>query len=155
MRAPGSGGRPESRLHGVVVTFRRPAELSLTLSRLGAQDRPLERLVVVDNGPTPQAKQAVAGYAAGGHDAVYVPARENLGPAGGLAVGMKRISASVDESRLDRVARRRHAALQVLAAGRALQVRRLSGRCRSVDRRRGHHRSPVRLEAAPVGTASR
>jgi GT2 family glycosyltransferase len=80
-----------------VVTFRRPAELSLTLSRLGAQDRPLERLVVVDNGPTPQAKQAVAGYAAGGHDAVYVPARENLGPAGGLAMGMKRISASVDD----------------------------------------------------------
>jgi glycosyltransferase involved in cell wall biosynthesis len=80
-----------------LVTFRRPAELSIMLSRLSAQERALDRLVVVDNSPTPEAAAAVAGYAAEGHDATYVEAPQNLGPAGGIALGMNRIAASVDD----------------------------------------------------------
>lgn len=72
-------------LHGVLVTFRRPGELAEMLRRLAEQDHALERLVVVDNDPSEAAAALVAPHGE------YIPAPENLGPAGGIAVGMLRL----------------------------------------------------------------
>ena len=74
--------------HGVLVTFRRPEPLVRMLEALAAQTRPLDRLVVVDNAPTAANREAVARLAPG---AEYVAAADNLGPAGGLALGMERL----------------------------------------------------------------
>ena len=76
------------RLLGVLVTFRRPAELEEILRTLAAQDRSFDRLVVVDNDPTDDARDLVATWCP---TAEYVPTAENLGPAGGIAVGMSRL----------------------------------------------------------------
>lgn len=75
---------------GVLVTFRRPDALATMLRALGAQTRTLDRLIVVDNEPT-GATRALVGELAPG--AEYVAAAENLGPAGGIALGMERILA--------------------------------------------------------------
>ena len=82
------------RLLGVLVTHRRPAELATMLEVLAAQDRPLDRLVVVDNAPSDASRRLVASLAP---DAEYVAAPENLGPAGGIAVGMGRLLDGADD----------------------------------------------------------
>ncbi len=74
------------RLHGVLVTYRRPADLGRMLSSLAAQDHPLDQLVVVDN----DASSDVAALVRRHRDAEYIAAPENLGPAGGIALGMQR-----------------------------------------------------------------
>jgi GT2 family glycosyltransferase len=83
-------------LHGVLVTYRRPGDLTTMFQGLAAQDRRLDTLVVVDNDPDASAREAVAALAdearrAGGPDVSYVSTRENLGPAGGIAVGMRHV----------------------------------------------------------------
>jgi glycosyltransferase involved in cell wall biosynthesis len=80
----------QRKLYGALVTYRRPAELSLMLSRLANQDRPLDSLVVIDNAPSRQSEEAVRAYAAKGHPIQYEAQPENLGPAGGFARGMQR-----------------------------------------------------------------
>jgi rhamnopyranosyl-N-acetylglucosaminyl-diphospho-decaprenol beta-1,3/1,4-galactofuranosyltransferase len=78
-------------LFGVLVTYRRPAALAITLQRLADQDRRLDRLVVIDNGPSPDSRTAVAG-AVGIADVVeHLEMPENLGFTGGVAAGMRRI----------------------------------------------------------------
>lgn len=77
-------------VHGVMVTFRRPADLARSLAALGEQQHALASLVVVDNAPDP----AVAAIAAAGTAAPrvdYVAAPDNLGPAGGIARGMEHV----------------------------------------------------------------
>jgi glycosyltransferase involved in cell wall biosynthesis len=76
-------------LHGVLVTFRRPDQLEATLRRLAEQDRPLDTLVVVDNDPAESARAVVEQYAGTRAATSYLPAMANLGPAGGLALGMR------------------------------------------------------------------
>ena len=78
----------EPRLHGVLVTYRRPALLRTSLAAVAAQERPLDSLIVVDNSPDTANERAVHGTIPGAH---YLPATENLGPAGGIAEGMDRI----------------------------------------------------------------
>jgi glycosyltransferase involved in cell wall biosynthesis len=78
-------------LHAILVTYRRPADLRVTLRRLGEQERPPDRLVVVDNAADPGAEQTAAEARASGLTVEYVAAPENLGPAGGIALGMRRI----------------------------------------------------------------
>jgi glycosyltransferase involved in cell wall biosynthesis len=78
-------------LHGLLITYRRPAELAQTLARLATQSRRLDRLVVVDNHPTPENRELVRAAAAAGTAADYVGAPENLGPAGGIALGVRAI----------------------------------------------------------------
>lgn len=90
VRDRGPGVAP-SRLYAVLVTFRRPAELADTLSRLAEQDRPLDRLIVVDNFPTPVTEAIVGSAASAAASVEYVPAGENLGYTGGLAAGMGRV----------------------------------------------------------------
>jgi len=79
------------RLFGVLVTFRRPAALAITLERLSEQERRLDHLVVVDNAPTEGSRVAVAdaGAIAGSVEHLEMP--ENLGFTGGVAAGMRRV----------------------------------------------------------------
>jgi GT2 family glycosyltransferase len=79
------------RLFGVLVTFRRPAALAITLERLSQQDRLLDHLVVVDNAPTKASRAAVsaAGTIAGSVE--HLEMQENLGFTGGVAAGMDRV----------------------------------------------------------------
>ena len=89
-RTAGPSGR--AALHGVLVTYRRPAALAEMLDRLGDQQRRLDTLVVVDNDLDESARPTVAAFA--GLDTApgrvdYVPAGANTGPAGGIALGMR------------------------------------------------------------------
>jgi glycosyltransferase involved in cell wall biosynthesis len=78
----------------VLVTFRRPAALAAMLAAVDAQTLPLCELVVVDNAPSPEHGEIVA---AASTPTRYLPARENLGPAGGLALGMDALLATVSD----------------------------------------------------------
>jgi GT2 family glycosyltransferase len=78
----------EPRIHGVLVTFERPDELRASLDALGRQTRQLDTLVVVDNSAGRESEAVVAtADVAGRLD--YVAAGSNLGPAGGIALGME------------------------------------------------------------------
>lgn len=83
----GTDAGPEPRLYGVLVTYRRPTELEATLTAIAGQRANLEHLVVVDNAPDPRTPRLVAACVG----AEYVAAPENLGPAGGIALGMERL----------------------------------------------------------------
>jgi glycosyltransferase involved in cell wall biosynthesis len=80
-----------SRLLGVLVTYRRPDDLATSLAVLAAQTRPLDRLVVVDNAASPATRAQVD---AADPRATYLDSGENLGPAGGIALGMDELLAS-------------------------------------------------------------
>ena len=77
------------KLFGVLVTYRRADALSTTLDRLRAQTRPIDLLLVIDNAGSSEAKRIVEAHIANGLVARYVDAGDNLGPAGGFALGMK------------------------------------------------------------------
>jgi len=85
-------------LHGVLITYCRPAELAQTLTRLREQTRCLDRLVVVDNHPSRQNKELVQDHVASDLPTEYVAAPENLGPAGGIALGMRVVNRSATAS---------------------------------------------------------
>lgn len=74
-------------LVAVVVTFHRPTELARTLALLGEQHRRLDQIVVVDNGDGEGRPVAAATTAAA--RVHYVAAPGNLGPAGGIELGMR------------------------------------------------------------------
>jgi glycosyltransferase involved in cell wall biosynthesis len=77
-------------LVGVLVTFRRPSELSGILDRLEHQDRRLDHLIVIDNSPSPETENIVGGRRGAARSVEYLPMAENVGFAGGVARGMKR-----------------------------------------------------------------
>lgn len=78
-------------LHAVVVTYRRPPHLEVMLTRLAEQRRPPDTVVVVDNDVEESARDATA-RAPQPHGAVaYLPSGGNIGPAGGIALGMKHV----------------------------------------------------------------
>ncbi len=77
----------ETRLFGVLVTYRRPRDLERTLGALAKQDRPLDALVVVDNDPGPESEEIVLRHGAAASSVRYLPMRENAGYPGGLAAG--------------------------------------------------------------------
>jgi rhamnopyranosyl-N-acetylglucosaminyl-diphospho-decaprenol beta-1,3/1,4-galactofuranosyltransferase len=85
------------RLFGVLVTFRRPAALAITLARLAEQDRRLDRLVVVDNAPSDESRDAVAGAAGIAGVVDHLEMAENLGFTGGVAAGMRHVLALADD----------------------------------------------------------
>ena len=78
-------------LHAVLVTHRRPRALATHLERLLAQERRPDRLLVVDNADMAEVRDLVASAGREGLDATWVPTGENLGPAGGIALGMSRV----------------------------------------------------------------
>jgi glycosyltransferase involved in cell wall biosynthesis len=84
-------------LLGVLVTYRRPEALADTLGRIRAQTLRPDRLLVVDNGGGADVRDVVDRAAAAGLAAVYVDAGENLGPAGGFALGMEQLLADAGD----------------------------------------------------------
>jgi rhamnopyranosyl-N-acetylglucosaminyl-diphospho-decaprenol beta-1,3/1,4-galactofuranosyltransferase len=88
----------DPQLFGVLVTYRRPTELSDYLWLLARQDRPVDRLVVVDNSPMPENEASVAAYRSEGFVVDYLPMSANLGSAGGVAAGMERVLEFADDA---------------------------------------------------------
>lgn len=84
-----------SRLFGVLVTHKRPALLASTLERLIQQDRRLDHVVVVDNEASDNTRSLVARADGVAIDVEYLPTSENLGFAGGVALGMRHALRSV------------------------------------------------------------
>ncbi|HEU4895282.1 MAG TPA: glycosyltransferase [Acidimicrobiia bacterium] len=78
-------------LNAVLVTFDRPAELRATLEKVLRQSRRPDRLLVVDNGAAGGAGPTVTDFAGRGLAIELLDAPENLGPAGGFALGMTEI----------------------------------------------------------------
>jgi glycosyltransferase involved in cell wall biosynthesis len=77
-------------LVGVLVTFRRPRDLAEVLDRLEGQDRRLDRLIVIDNGPSSETEDIVKDRPHAARSVEYLPMAENVGFAGGVARGMDR-----------------------------------------------------------------
>lgn len=86
-----------SRLIGVLVTYRRPAALAITLQRLAQQDRSLDRLVVIDNEASDASRTAVAGARGVTGETEHLEMPENLGFTGGVAAGMRRVLEFADD----------------------------------------------------------
>ncbi|MEU4669957.1 glycosyltransferase family 2 protein [Amycolatopsis sp. NPDC023774] len=76
---------PEGAVVGVVVTRHRRELLADSLKIIAAQTRPVDHLVVVDNGPDQSARDVVEAYPL---SYTYLPSHRNLGGAGGFALGM-------------------------------------------------------------------
>jgi len=76
---------PAGAVVAVVVTRHRRDLLAESLKVLAAQTRPVDHLVVVDNGPDQPARDVVANC---GVPFTYLPSHHNLGGAGGFALGM-------------------------------------------------------------------
>jgi GT2 family glycosyltransferase len=85
-------------LHGVLVTYRRADHLENTLRRLAGQTRQLDTLVVVDNDPDESARCLVQRKSDAAGAVTYLPARANLGPAGGIALGMQHALTGASDS---------------------------------------------------------
>jgi len=73
------------RVVAVVVTHHRPGTLRRSLDAVAGQSRPVDQIVVVDNGDDAETAAVVAATA---RPTVYLPSRHNLGGAGGFALGM-------------------------------------------------------------------
>lgn len=91
-----SHGAPPA-LHGVLVTCARPELLERTLAQLATQTRKLDTLVVVDNCPTPVTQRIGLGNKESARKIHYIAAPENLGPAGGLALGMRQLLSAASD----------------------------------------------------------
>src|SRR5207302_3146100 len=76
---------PDGAVVGVVVTRHRRELLADSLKIIAAQTRPVDHLVVVDNGPDDSAREVVENYPL---PHTYLPSHRNLGGAGGFALGM-------------------------------------------------------------------
>jgi len=76
---------PDGAVVGVVVTRHRRELLADSLKIIAAQTRPVDHLVVVDNGPDDSAREVVENYPL---PYTYLPSHRNLGGAGGFALGM-------------------------------------------------------------------
>jgi rhamnopyranosyl-N-acetylglucosaminyl-diphospho-decaprenol beta-1,3/1,4-galactofuranosyltransferase len=76
---------PADAVVAVVVTRHRRELLADSLKMIAAQTRPVDHVVVVDNGPDEPVGDLVGSC---GVPATYLPSRRNLGGAGGFALGM-------------------------------------------------------------------
>ncbi len=86
--------RPNPRIFAVVVTYRRSEVAQSTIERLMAQTRPPDHLLLVDNDPTDEMGRWFAEVSSD----PYIEAGENLGPAGGIALGMESVLDVADEN---------------------------------------------------------
>ncbi|MFI9810710.1 galactofuranosyltransferase GlfT1 [Saccharothrix variisporea] len=80
-----SSALPKGSVVGVVVTRHRRELLAQSLKVLAAQTRPLDHLVVVDNGPDQPVEDLVEQCPI---PTTYLASHRNLGGAGGFALGM-------------------------------------------------------------------
>jgi rhamnopyranosyl-N-acetylglucosaminyl-diphospho-decaprenol beta-1,3/1,4-galactofuranosyltransferase len=76
---------PANAVVAVVVTRHRRELLADSLKMIGAQTRPPDHLVVVDNGPDDPVRDIVESCPV---PSTYLPSQRNLGGAGGFALGM-------------------------------------------------------------------
>jgi GT2 family glycosyltransferase len=83
---------------GVLVTFDRPRELRHSLRAISGQDLPLRRLWVVDNGRRAADVDGLAEELDLALDVQHVVTGENVGPAGGFALGIERALADAAEA---------------------------------------------------------
>jgi glycosyltransferase involved in cell wall biosynthesis len=89
----------DSKVHGVLVTFRRSAILAETLGRLAKQTRRLDTLVVVDNDSVNgESQNVVMSNLDAAENVEYLASPSNLGPAGGLSLGASHIQATAKPS---------------------------------------------------------
>ncbi|GAA1213823.1 galactofuranosyltransferase GlfT1 [Prauserella alba] len=80
------GALPEGAIAAVVVTRNRRDLLAESLKVVESQTRPVDHLIVVDNGPEEEsARDVVEAYS---RPVTYLPSYRNLGGAGGFALGM-------------------------------------------------------------------
>ena len=91
-------------MFGVLITFQRPAALSEHLDVLARQTRLVDHLIVVDNGATSSASatgpgpvEALAARPDAAAACEYLPMPENLGPAGGISHGLRRVLDIADD----------------------------------------------------------
>jgi len=75
------------RVHAIVVTYRRPETLRSTVGSLLSQSRTPDTLWIVDNEPSDDLEH----WASALPNTVYCRSPSNLGPAGGIALGMQRV----------------------------------------------------------------
>jgi rhamnopyranosyl-N-acetylglucosaminyl-diphospho-decaprenol beta-1,3/1,4-galactofuranosyltransferase len=80
-----SSALPKGAVVAVVVTCNRRELLSNSLKVMAAQTRPVDHLVVVDNGPGQPAREIVESCPI---PSTYLLSKRNLGGAGGFALGM-------------------------------------------------------------------
>jgi rhamnopyranosyl-N-acetylglucosaminyl-diphospho-decaprenol beta-1,3/1,4-galactofuranosyltransferase len=80
-----SASLPPGSVVAVVVTRHRSDLLVDSLAALAKQSHPIAHLIVVDNGPDQPAREVVE---ACGLPATWVPSWNNLGGAGGFALGI-------------------------------------------------------------------
>ncbi|MTD57800.1 galactofuranosyltransferase GlfT1 [Amycolatopsis pithecellobii] len=85
MSSPEQAPLPQGAVVAVVVTRHRRDLLADSLKVIAAQTRPVDHLVVVDNGPDQPARSVVETYPL---PFTYLPSHRNLGGAGGFALGM-------------------------------------------------------------------
>lgn len=74
-------------LHGILITYQRPVDLERCLGVLAAQTRRLDSLLVIDNGSAEE--RSLEGEAA--RSVEHIPTGSNLGPAGGLSIGVSQL----------------------------------------------------------------
>lgn len=84
-----------SRLFGILVTHRRPAALDAALAALSDPRHGLTRLVVVDNAAAEETPAILDRHP--GLATTLLASPENLGPAGGIALGMQAVAAEADD----------------------------------------------------------
>lgn len=77
--------KDSDRVIAVIVTRHRRELLGLSLTAIARQSRPVDHVIVVDNGPDEPAQAEVQ---ASGLPVTYLPSARNLGGAGGFALGM-------------------------------------------------------------------
>lgn len=83
---------------GILVTYQRPDAFRYSLEHIFNQTPPgISKLVVIDNDPSAGAAEVVEEYRSRGMNVDYLPSRENLGPAGGRAVGSKHLLEEADD----------------------------------------------------------
>ncbi len=82
-----------SQLHGVLVTYQRGPQLRDYFTALAAQTRQLDTLLVVDNDPAESARWIIERHGLTATDVEYLSTGDNIGPAGGIAIGMRHVLA--------------------------------------------------------------
>lgn len=82
---------PGPRLFCIIVTFRRAEAFAEVLRMALEQSTPPSQVVVVDNEESDVVERAVAALKQQGSPVTYICPGENLGPAGGTAIGMEHI----------------------------------------------------------------
>jgi rhamnopyranosyl-N-acetylglucosaminyl-diphospho-decaprenol beta-1,3/1,4-galactofuranosyltransferase len=78
-------GRDGDRVVAVIVTRHRRELLGRSLAAIAVQTRPVDHVVLVDNGPDDPVEDVAL---ASGLPVTYLPSERNLGGAGGFALGM-------------------------------------------------------------------